>query len=83
MTLRIKRLVRDNDLLNDEDLESYHKETWHYAKAKDFHIDKNADLSDIIIKKENGKFIIVDGRHRIRALYNDGIKKVRVNYVTD
>jgi len=80
----IEKLIEDNDLLNDEDLESYHTKNWNGAKAKDFHID-NDKINKITIseipyatERENGKIILGDGRHRIRALYNDGFKYIEL-----
>lgn len=74
----LKKLVEDNDLLNDDDLESYHELVWNNAKAKDFHIDNDkinaTRMSGIpfVVKKNGGKYILSDGRHRTRAAHNDG-----------
>ena len=79
-TLPIDKLVKDNDLLNDDDLESYHERIWNNAKAKDFHIDKSKidSISAIgipfVTKKKDGRLLLSDGRHRTRAAYNDGYK---------
>ena len=83
-TISIQKLVEDNDLLNDEDLESYHKTTWNNSKANDFHIDEEKLSSmkpseiPIATEREDGKIKITDGRHRIRALYNDGYKYIKI-----
>ena len=80
--LPIDQLVKDNDLLNDDDLQSYHQGEWNHALAKDFHIDQdkvnNIKMSNspFVIKKKDGRLLISDGRHRTRAAYNDGYTHV-------
>ena len=80
--LPIDKLVKDNDLLNDDDLQSYHQGEWNHALAKDFHIDhdkvNNIKMSNspFVIKKKDGRLLISDGRHRTRAAYNDGYTHV-------
>lgn len=73
----IKKLVDDNGLLNDDDLESYHEVQWENKPAKEFSINtnklNNMRASEIPYATErNGKLILGDGRHRVRAAYNDG-----------
>ena len=87
--LPIKQLVDDNDLLNDDDLQSYHQRQWNNAKAKDFHIDQDkinnmrpTEVPFVVLDKDE-KLKIVDGRHRIRALYNDGYDYVEVPTVVE
>ena len=76
--LPIDKLIKDNDLLNDDDLQSYHKGEWNHALAKDFHSDKDKINSmkmggvPFVIQKKDGRLLISDGRHRTRAAYNDG-----------
>lgn len=79
--LPIDKLVQDNDLLDDEGLESYHEENWDWEKAKDFTI--NQDLVRVTpvgeipyVTENNDKLELGDGRHRVRALYNDGYTHV-------
>ena len=80
--LPIDQLVKDNDLLNDDDLQSYHQGEWNHALAKDFHIDndkmKNIKMSNVpfVTRKKDGRLLISDGRHRTRAAYNDGYTHV-------
>lgn len=84
----ISQLVKDNDLLNDDDLESYHQTTWNNAKAKDLSIDENKlnkmSVGDVpYATKRNGKLIIGDGRHRIRAAWNNGYKFIEIPVIND
>ena len=80
--LPIDQLVKDNDLLNDDDLQSYHQGEWNHALAKDFHIDNdkmnNIKMSNVpfVTRKKDGTLAISDGRHRTRAAYNDGYTHV-------
>ena len=82
----IEKLVKDNDLLIDEDLESYHQKQWDNKKAKDFKIDQNkvnnmspSEIPYITVKKD-GRWQIGDGRHRIRALHNEGYTTIKLPY---
>lgn len=84
----IKKLVDDNDLLNDDDLESYHQIQWENKPAKDFsiNIDKlnNMRASEIPYASErNGKLILGDGRHRVRAAYNDGYEYIELPVIKE
>lgn len=80
--LPIDKLVKDNNLLNDDDLESYHRAIWNNKNAKDFHID-NTQIQDtrafqipFVIQRKDGTLKLSDGRHRTRAAYNDGYEYV-------
>lgn len=85
----IKKLVEDNDLLNDWDLESYHQRAWNNKPAKEFSIDTDKIYSTRIsevpyaVKHKNGILELGDGRHRIRALYNDGYDYVSIPVIYD
>lgn len=87
--LPIDKLVKDNDLLNDDDLQSYHKGEWKHANANDFHIDMDKINSiktgnmPFVIKKKDGRLLISDGRHRTRAAYNDGYTHVEFPTYTE
>ena len=80
--LPIDKLVKDNDLLNDDDLQSYHQGEWEHKKAVDFHLNDDkinnmrASIVPFVIKKKDGRLLISDGRHRTRAAYNDGYTHV-------
>ena len=85
----IDQLVKDNDLLNDEDLQSYHQRQWDNKKASEFSIDKNKAnnwrLSEVpyAIRHKDGTLELGDGRHRTRALYNDGYKYVEIPVINE
>ena len=87
--LPIKQLVDDNNLLNDEDLQSYHQRAWDNKKASEFSINQdkvnNMRMSEVpyAVKKKNGKLELGDGRHRVRALYNDGYDYVVMPLLID
>ena len=88
-TVPIKKLVDDNDLLNDEDLQSYHQRQWDNKKASEFSIDKNKAkmwrVSEVpyAVRKKDGKLELGDGRHRTRALYNDGYEYVTLPVINE
>lgn len=88
-TIPIKKLVDDNDLLNDEDLQSYHQRQWDNKKASEFSIDKNKAkmwrVSEVpyAMRKKDGKLELGYGRHRTRALYNDGYKYVTLPVISE
>lgn len=84
----IKKLVDDNHLLDDNDLESYHQKQWENKPAKDFsiNIDKlnNMRASEIPYASErDGKLILGDGRHRVRAAYNDGYEYIELPVIKE
>ncbi len=85
----IKKLVEDNNLLNDFVLESYHKNQWGNKPAKEFSIDltktNSISLSEVpyAVRHKDGKLELGDGRHRIRALYNDGYDTVVIPVITE
>ena len=88
-TVPIKKLVDDNDLLNDWDLQSYHQRQWDNKKASEFSIDKDKvnsmRISEVpyAVRKKDGKLELGDGRHRTRALYNDGYEYVTLPVITE
>lgn len=88
-TVPIKKLVDDNDLLNDWDLQSYHQRQWDNKKASEFSIDKSKvnsmRISEVpyAVRKKDGKLELGDGRHRTRALYNDGYEYVTLPVITE
>lgn len=88
-TVPIKQLVDDNDLLNDWDLQSYHQRQWDNKKASEFSIDKgkvnSMRISEVpyVVRKKDGKLELGDGRHRTRALYNDGYEYVTLPVITE
>lgn len=79
----VKKLVDDNDLLNTK-LSDYHKKLWDNKEDKDFHIDANktnslrASETPTVVRDKRGNLSIIDGKHRIRALYNDGYDEVEL-----
>ena len=85
----IQQLVDDNNLLDDDDLQSYHQRQWDNKKAKEFSIDKgkvnSMRLSEVpyAVRHKDGKLELGDGRHRTRALYNDGYKFVEIPVLTE
>lgn len=87
--LPIEKLVQDNDLLNDEDLQSYHQRQWDNKSASEFSINQdkidNMRMSEVpyAVKHKDGRLELGDGRHRVRALYNDGYKYVVMPLVID
>lgn len=80
----IKKLVDDNNLLDDDDLQSYHQKQWDNKPATEFSINKDkANMwrmseTPYVVRKKDGKLELGDGRHRIRALYNDGYEYVEL-----
>lgn len=84
LELPIEQLVKDNNLLDDEDLQSYHQRQWDNKKASEFLIDQNRvdkmRTSEVpyVVKHKDGKLELGDGRHRVRALYNSGYKYVEL-----
>lgn len=86
--LSIEQLVKDNDLLNDEDLQSYHQRQWDNKSAKEFSINQDKinsmRVSEVpFVVKKKDKLELVDGRHRVRALYNDGYNYVELPVVEE
>ena len=85
----IEQLVKDNDLLNDEDLQSYHQTQWGNKPASEFSIDRNKVNSmrtsevPYAVRKKDGRLELGDGRHRTRALYNDGYKYVELPVINE
>lgn len=75
----IKKLIDDNNLMNDIAL-SNREELW--GNPKDYHYDINKDNKkyDIIYasREPNGRLRLANGRHRVRALYNDGYDKIKI-----
>lgn len=88
-TVPIKKLVDDNNLLNDWDLQSYHQRQWDNKRASEFSIDKgkvnSMRISEVpyAVRKKDGKLELGDGRHRTRALYNDGYEYVTLPVITE
>ena len=88
-TVPIKKLVDDNNLLNDDDLQSYHQRQWNNKKASEFSIDKSKvnsmRISEVpyAVRKKDGKLELGDGRHRTRALYNDGYEYVTLPVINE
>lgn len=79
-TLSIERLVKDNDLLNNDIYN--HEELW--GNNPDDYIFGDREIrdwkySDIMsCTYKNGKYVLDNGRHRVRALYNDGYKYIEI-----
>lgn len=80
-TLPIEVLVKDNDLLNDKNLGSYHQEIW--GTKPDKYIFDNGRLGEWgyypprVTKRSDG-YKLSDGKHRIRSLYNQGYKNIEL-----
>lgn len=78
----VKTLIDDNDM-HDEKISaivSRRRDVWG-KDSKDYHfVGKKVDWgnSPIRVKKENGKYHLIDGNHRVLALYNDGYDEVEV-----
>ena len=87
--LPIEQLVKDNDLLNDEDLQSYHQRQWDNKLAKEFSINQdkinNMRMSEVpyAVRHKDGKLELGDGRHRVRALCNDRYKYVVMPVISE
>lgn len=85
----ILKLVEDNNLLNDWVLESYHQRQWNNKPAKESSIDMNKinsmRISEVpyAVKHKDGTYELGDGRHRIRALYNNGYDYVKLPVIYD
>lgn len=85
----IEQLVKDNDLLNDDDLQSYHQRQWDNKKANEFSINKDKInsmlMSEVpyVVRHKDGRLELGDGRHRTRALYNDGYKYVELPVIIE
>lgn len=85
----INKLVEDNNLLDDEDLQSYHKKQWDNKKASEFKIDEDKVNSSRVsevpyaVKHKDGSYELGDGRHRIRALYNEGYDEVGIPVIDE
>lgn len=84
----LEKLVKDNNLLDDNDLMSYHKRIWDNKKANEYSIDDTKALNwraweiPNAVKYNDGRIILNDGRHRCRALYNQGYDSIEI-MVTD
>lgn len=78
----VKTLIDDNDM-HDEKISaiaSRRRDVWG-KDSKDYHfVGKKVDWgnSPIRVRKENGKYHLIDGNHRVLALYNDGYDEVEV-----
>ena len=85
----IKKLVDDNNLLDDDDLNSYHQRQWDNKSASEFSIDKDKAskwrMSEVpyAVRKKDGRLELGDGRHRTRALYNDGYEYVELPVIIE
>ena len=85
----IKQLVDDNNLLDDNDLQSYHQRQWDNKKASEFSINQDKVNSmrtsevPYAVRHKDGKLELGDGRHRTRALYNDGYEYVVLPVISE
>lgn len=80
VTLPVKTLVDDNNLLNDTSMACRRDFIWGNDPKKYHYKDHLVNWLSypIIITKSNGKYRILDGHHRIMALYNDGYEEAEV-----
>ena len=74
-------LVRDNGLLNNNGL-NYHTSLWG-PDPDDYRLDKDEIngwlFSDAMsCTHKNGKYLLDNGKHRARALYNSGYKSIEI-----
>ena len=80
----LDKLVKDNNLLAKGELDVYHKKSWDYKQAHEFQIDDNKAQKwkaweiPYAIRTKNGELILNDGRHRCRALFNQGYDNVEI-----
>lgn len=80
VTLPIKTLVDDNNLLNDTSMACRRDFIWG-NDPKNYHYKDyltNWTSTPITVKKVDGKYRITDGHHRVMALYNDGYEEAEV-----
>lgn len=78
----VKTLIDDNGMYDEKvnAIASRRRDVWG-KDSKDYHfVGKKVDWgnSPIRVKKENGKYHLIDGNHRVLALYNDGYDEVEV-----
>ena len=77
-TVDVEQLVTDNSL-NDEDALNYGEERgWDIEHPNDWKYDPEKNKDVIYAVRRNGKLILGDGRHRVKALNNSGHKKVKI-----
>lgn len=87
-TVPLKQLVTDNDLLNNDTL-NYHKEIWGGMSPDEYFFDpeeaKYWSYTDAMfaVKSKDGKYKLGNGKHRCRALYNDGYTAVELPVLTE
>lgn len=80
VTLPIKTLVDDNNLLNDTSMACRRDFIWG-EDPKNYHYKDylaNWTSNPITVKKVDGKYRITDGHHRVMALYNDGYEEAEM-----
>ena len=79
--LSIEKLVEDNDLLENKALENRRSEIWGKS-LKDYKINedklKYEETYPILVTIRNVKYLIEDGMHRIRAMYNEGYDEAEI-----
>ena len=80
-TVAIKRLVSDNNLLDNSNL-NYHTRLWG-PDPDDYRLDQDEVgdwmFSDIMsCVNRNGKYELENGRHRTRALFNSGYDSIEI-----
>lgn len=78
----LDKLAKDNGLMDNSDLESYHEEEWG-EDANKYRIDNDkmnkwGSYIPRATLTNTGRIKISDGRHRIRALINQGYKKIKL-----
>lgn len=77
----IDRLVQDNNLDRKGDLDTYHTKEWGKDLDKfSINVDKiqdwNYSLPHAVLR--DNRYLISDGKHRIKALQNDGYKYIEL-----
>lgn len=80
-TVSIDKLVKDNELDAEDHLSTYHELEWGTNIEKYSINDEkinNWGFNPPRAVYENGKYIIEDGKHRIKALQNDGYDNIEL-----
>lgn len=69
----LDKLMKDNNLFDKNDVGSYHQATWGDDPNEYVYVsNEDRNRSDVIYAKLDGNRVVLqNGRHRVRALYNE------------
>lgn len=70
----VKQVVDDNDLLNNKSILDRRSKIWGY-NFSDYHYNDIFNSNPIRLSFNGDKYTVLDGNHRLIALYNDGYDK--------